>query len=112
MAIGAIKLIAPQSRAPTTIYVFGWLGDIIYTKIVYALFVKNVTISLSDSLLEKGREYARSHGKSFNQFVRETIAAVVDDGGDAAIIAMFEEADRLARPFNGPIPNRDERNAR
>ena len=74
--------------------------------------MKNVPISLSEGLLEKGREYARSHGKSFNEFVRNTISAIVEDGAEAQIRAMFAEADRLARPFNGPIPNREERNAR
>lgn len=33
----------------------------------------NVTLSMDDELIEKGREYARRHGMSFNSLIRDLL---------------------------------------
>jgi predicted nucleic acid-binding protein len=35
--------------------------------------MKNVTLSLPEELLKKSREYAKKHGTSLNQLIREAI---------------------------------------
>jgi hypothetical protein len=74
--------------------------------------VKNVTISLSEALLEKSRGYARSQGKSLNQLVRDALSRIVEDDFNTNIEAAFAEADRLALRLDSPMPSREERNAR
>jgi hypothetical protein len=74
--------------------------------------VKNVTISLNDALLERSRDYARSHGKSFNQLVRDVLADLVDDEFDRRLKEVFDDADELGWKLEGPLPSREERNAR
>ena len=35
--------------------------------------MRNVTLSMDEELLQKGREYARSHGMSFNALIRDLL---------------------------------------
>ena len=35
--------------------------------------MKNITLSIPDELLEKSRSYAKLHGTSLNEFVRELL---------------------------------------
>lgn len=39
--------------------------------------MKNITLSIDESLLQTGREYARMHNMSFNALVRKTIEQTV-----------------------------------
>lgn len=39
--------------------------------------MKNITLSLDDSILQAGREYARAHNISFNALVRRLIEQTV-----------------------------------
>lgn len=71
--------------------------------------MKNVTISLDDHLLEKGREFARNQGKSFNELVRDLLQTTVEDRRER-LQEAWDHADRLHLRFDGPIPNREERN--
>lgn len=81
------------------------------TAFVYTFFVKNVTISLDDQLLEKCREFAGNQGKSFNEFVRDLLRATVDDR-QARLQEAWEYADELHLRLDATIPTREERNAR
>ncbi len=81
------------------------------TKLVYTGVVKNVTISLDDHLLEKGREFARSQGKSFNELVRELLRTTVEDR-NVQLEETWAYADKLSLRLNAPMPSREERNAR
>ena len=82
-----------------------------FTDFVYTVFVKNVTISLDDHLLEKCREFARNQGKSFNELVRDLLRTTVDDRQEW-LKEAWDYADRLHLRLDGPIPSREERNAR
>ena len=73
--------------------------------------MKNVTISLDDQLLEKGREFARTQGKSFNELVRDLLRRTVDDRQNQ-LQEAWDYADRLRLRLEGPIPSREDRNAR
>jgi hypothetical protein len=73
--------------------------------------VKNVTVSLDDDLLEKCRDFARIQGKSFSELVRELLRAAVEARPKRPQEA-WDYADRLHLTLNGPIPSREERNAR
>ena len=81
------------------------------TNFVYTETVKNVTISLDDHLLEKCREFARNQGKSFNELVRDLLRTTVDDR-QTRLQDAWDFADRLHLRLDGPIPSREERNAR
>ena len=78
---------------------------------MYTGLVKNVTISLDDRLLEKSREYAQAKGASFNQLVRDLLSSTVLDSSERMQEA-FDLSDRLGWRLNGPMPSREERNAR
>jgi hypothetical protein len=84
---------------------------IYFTKVVYTILVKNVTISLDDQLLEKCREFARNQGKSFNELVRELLRTTVEDRRER-LQEAWDYADRLHLRLDGPLPSREERNAR
>ncbi len=73
--------------------------------------MKNVTISLDDQLLEKSREFARTQGKSFNELVRDLLRTTVDDRQEL-LQEAWDYADRLHLRLDGPIPSREDRNAR
>jgi hypothetical protein len=78
---------------------------------VYTQLVKNVTIALDDGLLSQTREFARAQGKSFNELVSEVLSRTVGDHA-GSMAKFFEEADGLDLKLVGPIPSREERNAR
>ena len=85
--------------------------SLINTNLVYTQFVKNVTISLDDDLLQRSRKFAGDQGMSFNEFVRDLLRLTVDDSSDA-IQRSFELADKLGLSLPGGMPSREERNAR
>ena len=51
-----------------------------YTKIVYTIFMKNITLSADESLIEQARLVARSQHKTLNtafrEWLREQLSAV------------------------------------
>jgi len=51
---------------------------------VYTAFVKNVTISLPDGVLEQLRERARGEKKSLNQWLRELLSKEAETADDWA----------------------------
>ena len=81
-----------------------------YTEIVYAVFVKNITLSADADLIEKARQVAKSEHKTLNAAFREWLenytsrAASVQDH-----IALMERLKHI--DAKGPY-TRDEMNER
>jgi plasmid stability protein len=44
--------------------------------------VRNVTLTMDDELIEKGREYARRHGISFNALIRDLLRKRITQESD------------------------------
>ena len=60
---------------------------------VYTKFVKNVTISLPDGVLEKLRDRAAAEKKSLNQWLRELLSKETeeDDGWSRTLLELSDE---------------------
>jgi hypothetical protein len=56
----------------------------------------NVTISIEESLLKKGREYARKHRTSLNALIRKLLKENVDNSND-----WLRESFKLMDEANG-----------
>ena len=65
---------------------------------MYAVSVKNITLSLDDELLEAGRQYADRHQTTLNALVRELLAKTVLADRQSVIKEMFRLMD--ANPGN------------
>jgi len=70
--------------------------------------MKNVTLSMSESLLERGRLYAQDHGTTLNQLIRDLLSREVSKGESQAMLRLFENADSLGLRSDGPYLSRDE----
>ena len=70
---------------------------------LYTVFVKNITLSLDDEVLEAGRSYAQRHQTTLNALVRELLVKTVIADRQAAVQEMFRLMD--AYPGN----SRDQR---
>ncbi|MEZ0327832.1 MAG: hypothetical protein ACAH95_18200 [Fimbriimonas sp.] len=74
--------------------------------------MQNVTISMDDRLLALARDYAKRHGTTFNQFVRDLVSSKVCPEPGYSFMAMVEESKRLGlRSVDGPL-SRDEAHER
>ena len=67
-----------------------------YTKSVYTIAVKNVTISLPEHVWEKLRKKARAADKSLNAFIGERL---VDEVSEAQ--GLFADLEEIARNVRG-----------
>jgi hypothetical protein len=67
----------------------------------------NVTISLDDDLLKRGRDFARSQNLSFNAFVRELIDQRTRKQNEW-LYDMFKHADNLKARSDDTSWTRDE----
>jgi plasmid stability protein len=75
-----------------------------FTRYVYTVPVRNVTLSIEDRLLEESREYARRHGTTLNQLVRDLLRRTVAGEAGTAFEAMVAEAKaRDLRSNGGPL---------
>lgn len=85
----------------------------IYTRFVYTVFVKNITLSADEHLIEQARQTARAQHKTLNAAFREWLEDYV--GKSSTEVAAFDELmARLRRRgvrSNGPY-TRDEMNER
>lgn len=70
--------------------------------------MKNVTLSMSESLLDQGRLYAREHGTTLNQLIRDLLAREISKDESQAVQRLFENADKLGLRSDGPYLSRDE----
>ena len=70
----------------------------------------NITLSADSELVERAREYARTHGTSLNQLIRDYLAKISGYETEEETAAAFEET---ARSLAGRSPEgwRFDRNA-
>jgi len=81
-----------------------------YTKTVYTMFVKNVTLSADADLIEKARQVARSEHKTLNAAFREWLEDYTSRRGDAK---AYQALMNRLRHINAHGPyTRDELNER
>jgi hypothetical protein len=70
--------------------------------------MKNITLSIDDDLLEKGREYARAHNISLNVLVRRLLEQAVVRKETHWLDEMFRMMDKLNVSSKGKRWTRDE----
>ena len=70
--------------------------------------MKNITLSIDDDLLEKGREYARSHNISLNVLVRRLLEQAVVRKESRWLDDMFRLMDKANVSSKGKRWTRDE----
>jgi len=81
-----------------------------YTKIVYTVSVKNITLSADESLIEQARLVARSQHKTLNTAFREWLVSFTRQSGN---VQEFDALMRRLRHINaGRRFTRDEMNER
>ena len=56
--------------------------------------MKNITLSIDEDLLEKGREYAKSHNLSFNTLVRRLVEQTVKKNTSSWLDETFDYIDK------------------
>ena len=56
--------------------------------------MKNITLSIDETTLKAGREYARKHNMSFNSFVRQLLQQNVLKPSAQWLVELFELMDK------------------
>ncbi len=80
------------------------------TKIVYTIFVKNITLSADENLIEQARLVARSQHKTLNTAFREWLRTYTRQSGN---VQEFDALMRRLRHIRSGGPyTRDEMNER
>ena len=69
--------------------------------------MRNVTLAIDEKLIEKGREYARTRGMSFDELVREQLRELVDQPSDWTE-ETFRAMDKAAGGSGGRRWRRDD----
>ena len=67
----------------------------------------NLTLSIPDDLLKRGRRYAQARGTSLNALVRDLLSETVSSP-DSAVDSMIERLRQSAGDSKGVKINRDE----
>ena len=67
----------------------------------------NITLSIDDELLNRGRSYARARGTSLNSLVRKLLADAVSKP-DASVDSMIERLKQTAGDSKGVKFTREE----
>lgn len=75
---------------------------------VREVFVKNITLSIDEDVLQAGREYARSHNISFNALVRELIEQTVVSKDDKWLEDTLSLMDKIDVSSEGITWTREE----
>jgi hypothetical protein len=75
---------------------------------VREVFMKNITLSIDEDVLQAGREYARSHNISFNVLVRELIEQTVVSKGDKWLEDTLSLMDKIDVSSEGITWTREE----
>jgi hypothetical protein len=70
--------------------------------------MKNVTLSIPEDLLVRSREYARKHGTTLNQMVRDLLKRNVQTSKGSVADSIIEHADRTAVSMKGYKWNRND----
>jgi hypothetical protein len=88
----------------------GWGDKSVCTKIVYTIFVKNITLSADENLIEQARLVARSQHKTLNTAFREWLRTYTRQSGN---VQEFDALMRRLRHIRSGGPyTRDEMNER
>jgi hypothetical protein len=82
----------------------------VYTIFVYTGFMKNVTLSAEESLIEQARQVARSQRKTLNAAFREWLEQYTARSGNASEVESLMK--RLRHVQAGRRFTRDEMNER
>ncbi len=70
--------------------------------------MKNITLSMPDDLLRKGREYAEKHGTSLNQLIRDLLSNYIQGQQKTAIENLLKMSDQVSVKTKSIKWNRDE----
>ncbi len=70
--------------------------------------MKNVTLSIPDDLLKLSREYAKRHGTSLNEFIRELLKKHVLSEGDDPVERLLKNSELFSVSTKSWKWNRDE----
>ena len=80
------------------------------TKIVYTIFVKNITLSADEDLIERARQVARAQHKTLNAAFREWLVSFTRQSGS---VQEFDALMKRLRHINaGRHFSRDDLNER
>jgi len=74
--------------------------------------VRKVTVSMSDDLVKRSREYARKRGTTLNQLVRDLLEREMDSPQGETLEAMFAAAHRMGVRSNRSSHTREEAHER
>ena len=70
--------------------------------------MKNVTLSIPDELLQLSREYAKRHGTSLNEFIRELLKRHVLNESDSPVDRLLKNSETYTVSTKSWKWNRDE----
>ena len=70
--------------------------------------MKNITLSMDDDLLKKGREYAKEHNLSLNSLVRLLLRRTVESEAGKWTEECFEKMDHAGGRSGGRTWSRDD----
>jgi hypothetical protein len=81
-----------------------------YTKIVYTIYVKNITLSAEEHLIDQARSLAKSQHKTLNSLFREWLHQLTTQHGETQSYDALMQ--RLGHVRAGRHFSRDEMNER
>jgi len=58
--------------------------------------MKNVTLSIPEDLLLKSREYAKKHGTTLNQFIRDLLKRYVQNQEKSTVQKLLDKSDKIS----------------
>ena len=80
---------------------------------VYTAFMRNITLSATDQLIDQARDKARAQGVTLNDEFRKWLASYVQSGdGQSAVNRFRSVMQALPQADAGRIFSRDEMNER
>ena len=83
------------------------------TRVVYTAFMRNITLSAADALIDRAREKARLQGLSLNDEFRKWLAGYVEEpNGQDAVMRFRAAMQALSHVDAGRAFSRDEMNER
>jgi len=74
--------------------------------------MKNITLSMNESLVERARAHARARGTTLNQLIRDLVSREVEDVKAPSAAEFFRLADEMGLKSDGPYLTREEANER
>ena len=80
----------------------------IFTHTYYMVSMKNVTLSIPDDLLVKSEEYARKHGTTLNEMIRNYLRATINHSEVDPLDQIESQMDSLGIKTRSFSFNRDQ----